>query len=835
MSLPPSSVGPLHGLRVIELSSAKGAYCGKLLADMGADVVLIEPPGGDPSRRRPPFPSGTIRPEPPAEPDGLFFLYSNTNKRSLCLDLEQELGQQTFERLVAGSDLVLSGHCPAELERLGLNAARFLRLNPHLVFTAITDFGLTGPGANWKGSDLVINALSGAMNCTGFAQDPPVQLAAQPAYAMASVTAAAASLTALRHAVRCGEGQLVDVSALEAMTAVTSICGIGRWKEDGVVAHRYGTGLFAAVPSGAYHCRNGLAYVIVNRPAHWKALASWISEKTGNREVLDAMFDGPSSSRQPYRELLDVFIADLAACYDVEEFYQEGQRRHLAVTPVRTAEQLCSDAHLESRGFFCRPTDEPAAPLRYPGAYAELAKTPWMLRTSAPRCGQHNAEVLAALNAPTRTPSAELPSASLAPGQRGALAGLRVVEFTAGMAGPWIGRFMASCGADVIRVESISHPDVTRLFVSPREPAAGIQPQVSPWFTDWNAGKRFVSLDLTKKDGVAAAKKLIANCDVLIENYSTGVMTRLGLDPAQLCRENPQLVAFSSTGFGSHGPSSSHVTWGPNIEASSGLATLSGFPERDCTITQFAYPDPLSALHGLFAVLCALHHRDNSNQGQPIEIAQVQATAATLGPLLMEVLAGAGEPKRQGNRSTTASPCGVYRCRADDSELHQRWCAITVADDQQWQQLCNTIGRNDLAQDHRLQEIEGRQQHEQLVDEALTDWTLKFPAHEVMLKLQTAGVPAGVVQDVEDQALRDTQLAARGFFETIPHEVRGQVIATGIPLGLTATPPRTTSAGRAMGADNYEVFVGLCGLLDDEYESLCQQGVFTNQNQFLKR
>src|SRR6185369_5092995 len=177
-----------------------------------------------------------------------------------------------------------------------------------------------------------------------------------------------------------------------------------------------------------------------------------------------------------------------------------------------------------------------------------------------------------------------------------ALAGVRVLELTAAMAGPWIGRFMAACGAEVIRVESRTHPDVVRLYVPPRAPERGIQPRDSPWFTDWNAGKLFVALDLARPKAIELFLRLVTRADVVVSNYSAGVMARLGLDYERLRRANEKIVVFATSGYGETGPCSSYVTWGPNIEALSGLGTLSGFPERECTITQYAYPDVLTAL-----------------------------------------------------------------------------------------------------------------------------------------------------------------------------------------------------------------------------------------------
>ena len=238
----------------------------------------------------------------------------------------------------------------------------------------------------------------------------------------------------------------------------------------------------------------------------------------------------------------------------------------------------------------------------------------------------------------------------------GALEGVRVVEFTAGMAGPWIGRFMAYCGAEVIKVESKQRPDVTRQYVPPWAPEMGIQSQLSPWFTDWNAGKRFVALDLTQPKAIELAKRVVAASDVVVENCSTGVMDKLGLGYAALRRVKPDLIMFSSSGYGDSGPYARYVTWGPNIEALSGLSTLSGFPERACTVTQYAYPDALSALHGLFGVLCALDHRTRTGHGQYINLSQFEATVASIGHVLMEQLANGREPQRLGNRSRHAAP-----------------------------------------------------------------------------------------------------------------------------------------------------------------------------------
>ncbi len=399
-----------------------------------------------------------------------------------------------------------------------------------------------------------------------------------------------------------------------------------------------------------------------------------------------------------------------------------------------------------------------------------------------------------------------------------ALQGVRVVEFSAGMAGPWIGRFMAYCGAEVIKVESRQRPDVTRLYVPPSAPELGIRPQLSPWFTDWNAGKRFVALDLMQPRAVELAKRLVAACDVVVENYSTGVMDKLGLGYAELRQVKPDIICFSSSGYGDSGPYRRYVTWGPNIEALSGLSTLSGFPARACTITQYAYPDAVSALHGLFAVMCALDHRQRTGAGQSINLSQFEATAAVVGHVMMEHLANAREPRRLGNRSLRGAPHGCYRCAGAD-----RWCAIAVFDDAEWERFCNAIAEP-WTRDARFATLASRLENVDALDAFVQSWTAGRDAYEVMHTLQRAGIAAGVVQNVEDQFRRDAQLAARGFFETIDHMTKGTVVANGLALGLTGTPGRTTGTGAAVGQDNDYVFGELLGMTAQEVRDAIAAG-----------
>jgi len=382
--MPTSSEGALAGRRVLEIADERGDYCGKLLADLGADVVKIEPPGGEPGRRHPPRADSG---------DGLAFLYMNTSKRGVTLDLWQPEGRALFTRLAGSADLVVETLAPGTLARLGLGYESLRRARPGLVLTSITGFGQSGPHRDLRSSDLVASALGGAMTVIGEEADPPVRLAGSQAHVAASTVAAASSLVALLASAQSGVGQHVDISIQEVTASVSHICGVGKWLDDGIVPRRQGASLFASVPSGAYTCRDGSVYLMVNRPLHWRALARWVHEVTGNREILDPMFEGASSVRQPYRELLDLFIAELMAELTVEAAYHEGQRRHIAVTPVQGALAVAQDPHLAARGFFVEVEHPTAGRRTYPGAPYRHAGTPWRIRRPAPTPGQHNPEV----------------------------------------------------------------------------------------------------------------------------------------------------------------------------------------------------------------------------------------------------------------------------------------------------------------------------------------------------------------------------------------------------------------------------------------------------------
>jgi crotonobetainyl-CoA:carnitine CoA-transferase CaiB-like acyl-CoA transferase len=287
---------------------------------------------------------------------------------------------------------------------------------------------------------------------------------------------------------------------------------------------------------------------------------------------------------------------------------------------------------------------------------------------------------------------------------------------------------------------------------------------------------------------------------------------------------------LESSGYGGSGPLSHYVTWGPNIEALSGLSSLSGFPDRECSLSHFAYPDPLSALHGLFALLAGLADRDRTGQGQVIHLSQFETTVAAIGSLVLEVAATGKEPLRLGNRERDRAPYGCFPCPGDD-----RWCVLCVEDELDWNRLKELMGNPDWAEEDRFETMAARVTNADELESRIAEWTSGRRDYELMEDCQRAGLAAGVVQNAEDLLRLDPQLADRGFFEEIPHFKKGRVMASGIPLGLTGTPGYTAHAGSAVGQDNQYVFREILGLSESEVELFVANGAIEEAKKEARR
>ena len=400
-----------------------------------------------------------------------------------------------------------------------------------------------------------------------------------------------------------------------------------------------------------------------------------------------------------------------------------------------------------------------------------------------------------------------------------ALQGVRVVDFSWIVAGPTCTRILADFGAEVIRVEFEQTMDYTRGF------AASPSPNASGMFNNLNRNKLGVTLNVMHPDGMALLHELIAVSDIVVENFSATVLERWGLDYEAQRAIRPDVIYASMSGFGHTGRDRHYVTWGPTAQALSGLTFMSGLPGEEPAGWGFSYMDHTAGYYGAMACLTALHHRSRTGQGQWLDLSQVEAGMALTGTAILDKTVN-GRPFRRegsppGNRSPNygVAPHNTYRCKGED-----RWCAITVFDDDQWRAFADAIGAPDWTRDPRFADNEGRVANQDELDALIETWTSLHTPHEVMRKLQSAGVIAGAVQTPKEKIEDDPQLRHRGFLPEIGHAELGVNKFEAEPMRLSRAPWELRRASPLFGEHTHQVFTELLGVPEDRIAELIAEG-----------
>ncbi|HEY7558302.1 MAG TPA: CoA transferase [Candidatus Binatia bacterium] len=397
-------------------------------------------------------------------------------------------------------------------------------------------------------------------------------------------------------------------------------------------------------------------------------------------------------------------------------------------------------------------------------------------------------------------------------GSRFPLEGIRVVEFTTGIVGPTLGRLLAEFGAETIKVETIKRPDFSR-GPAPDRINKGIS------FSDNSRSKKGLRLDVSRPEGREIVLNLIKISDIVVENFSAGVMQRLGLDYPRVAAVNPSIIMISLQGLGATERHS--VTFGQNIPPIVGLSYLWNHPGASKPVgSELFYPDYYAGIHGACAVLAALDYRRRTGQGQYIDAAQAEAAAALLGPYYLDSSVNGRDPEPIGNGTPYAAPHGCYRCAGDDS-----WCVIAVYTEEEWRRFCEALGDPPWTRDPEFSTGLSRIRHRAKLDRLVEDWTVRHDAYEVMEQLQRAGVAAGVVQDAA-QLANDPHLKARGFIAQTEHPEMGRLLHGGMPLKLSLTPGSVRSHAPLLGEHNRYVLRDLLQLDDETIQRLEKSGVF---------
>ena len=388
------------------------------------------------------------------------------------------------------------------------------------------------------------------------------------------------------------------------------------------------------------------------------------------------------------------------------------------------------------------------------------------------------------------------------------LTGLRVLDFTWMLAGPYATRIFADFGADVIKVQS-------------KKTATGAESNLTGYFNTWNRGKRSITLDLSHPEAREIVLKLTTRSDVVIENFSPRVMPNWGLNYEKLKEVNPNLIMLSMSAMGQGGPWKDYVAFAPTLHALSGLTHLTSF-EKDSPIgLGYAYADIVAGLYAAFAVLAALEHRDRTGQGQYIDLSEYEAICTLMGPSLLDASINDKEIRPEGNCADhiAAAPYGGYKCSGED-----RWCVIAVFNEEEWKSLCRVLGHPGWMKEEKFTTVAKRKENRKELDELLTKWTMQHTAEEVVHLLQEAGISSGVVQNAEDLA-KDPQLMARNFFVQLKHPVLGKTVADRSPIRFEDDSTVDWKPAPQLGEDNRYVFLELLGLTESELSSYAEKGI----------
>ena len=786
-----------HTLRVVELGAGiASAYAARLLADQGADVVKVEPLQGDPARRRGPFANGIDE-----QRSGLF-LAVNLNKLSVCLDLDTAAGKRDLERLIRWANVVVHSLCRNEAQAVGLDPEAIRAARPDLVVLAMTPFGLTGPYADFAASELTLSHGGGWAGLCPMAHPepsyPPLKMHGHHCSLMAGVAGAMSALAVFRDRHRCGVGDYIDFSVLAYVASALEF-GIHVYTYHGFVIKR--TVPRSLIPWRIFDTKDGAIFLACIEQDQWERLVEFM----GNPDWATLDVFATPAGRNQNQDIIHTFLEEFIGGWNTFDLYHAAQRQRICFAPVMTFENLATDRHLEHRRFF---TTLPGDDTRYVAPALLIDDERPRYRRPAPRLGEHNAEVLGAT-----TPQ---PVVAATSSPRRPLEGVRVLDLTWVWAGPFGSMNLAHLGADVIRVESSVRPDLYR-----RGPAApaGIEPTLNTngMFNQWNQGKRSVAVDFRHPRGIEIVKALVAEVDVVFQNFATGVLERLGLGYDILQAINPRVILASVSGYGQTGPYREYMGYGPATGPLSGLASASGFPGEGPEETGVAMPDPTAGITAAYAVAAALLRRDETGVGEHLDVTLWEATAALNLDGWMEFALRGTQAERIGNRDPSMAPHGCFPTAGDDE-----WVTIACTDDD-FAHLADIVPG---LREERFATWELRKQHEDELERIVATWTRTLDRWYVTGLLQARGIaafPSFTAKDI----IEDPHLNARGFVERLEHPEVGVRAHTGVPWRLHERPNGVRMPAPQLGGHTDEVLRDVLGLSDAAIDDLRANDVLT--------
>jgi len=790
----------LAGVSVVEIGGGGAAsYCGKLFADLGADVFKVERPGGDPSRQE-----GVLVEVGGQVPQSATFAWLNTNKTSVKADLGSIAQQEDVRRLIEGCDVLIDAR-PVEESRNGpLAHSRLMIDNPQLVIVALSWFGETGPYKDFVATDATCRALAGLVNLIGPIPGPPVMLPDHQADIVAGLSAFVPAMAGL---LAGGDGRRFSVSMHEAnVTLAEYQAALGF---AGLPTDRKGINRLAPTyPMGVYACADDAWLgVTVVTPVQWRKFCELfgMEAEAAKPEYL------VNVNRLLDADRLEPMFVPKFRERTADDWVQIGLEHRLPFVIVPTMKQLLKQKVHRERSAF--------APVMIGNACFEAPIAPLRLTATPPRRGGRAPLPNSNFVAPLRNRNGGASNAISQAASGLPLAKLRIVDLSMGWAGPLVTRQLADLGADVIKIESCQYTDWWRgVDFSPGAVARRTY-ETRPAFLVMNRNKRGITIDLTLPEGVGLVRRLVKSADAVVENYSRSVLPKLGLDYATLRNEKPDLLMLSMPSFGSNGDWADIRAYGSTLEQASGLPTLTAENGQTPTMTHLAYGDPIGGLNGAAALLAGLLHRQRTGNGQHIDLSQVECMLPLVAPWQIEQSVTGGVASRRGNRHPSYVPHGCFRCEGDD-----QWIVVAITDDDMWKRLCDALGLDALGSDPGLKTAAQRRRRENELEQIIANWTATRSAADAMSALQAAEVAAGLLRS-PFELINDPHLVARGFWQRTLREHVGEHWQPSAPFREEKSPYPVRWPAPTLGEYNSEVLQELLGMTDKEIERLEADGV----------
>lgn len=783
----------LEGLRVLDLSTTlAGAWAARMFGDYGADVLLAEPPEGHALRAAGPF----------AGDASLLHSYVNWNKRGAALHDAPELA--------SGADLLITTGDPAAE---GI-AAAISRLPDTAVHLSITPHGLSGPLAGTPGDNLTACATVGWAQINRCEGEGPLQLPTHQTGYIAGVAAFIGGAAALVRRGSTGTGDLVDVSEAEALAQTCAPWALMGIYVGGDRVARGPVGRRSRNNAGPlWRTADGLINYGYGDWAQWtNALSSLGLDDLANDPNLIPQLGRNQHDTRPVRDGL----ADASATRNKWDIFHTLAGYRCISGVVQNSAELLANEQLNARGFFVESRVGDVA-VRAPGAPAKLSATPWRLQQPAPaHLGAHKWQ------APGRTPAAASGNAV----GTGPLAGIRVLAFTQAWAGTWCTELLSLLGAHVVQIESRKRADVWRGAGAPVPPGVrreGLTQHghnTNGMYNSVNLNKHAITLDMQHPDGKAMFWDMVPNFDVMVDNFSPHVMPNWGVTLETLHEKRPDMIFASISGYGIGGPLSEYAANGATTEPMAGLASIHGYRGDEAANTGGLIPDPICGYYMTSAILAAVLHRQQTGEGQRIDLAMMEAVAVQVGDAIAEQSATGNIRGPSGNSHSEAAPYGYFETTEDN------WLAISVHSDTEWQALLRHMGRQDLETDSRFASTPERVRNADAANAVVAAWARGREAFAEATALGALGIAAAESRPFMDIYRRASpQFAARGFLRAVTHPEAGTHLVATLPFQYRAGDLPAVRYSPCFGEHSAEVLQRELGIDDTRVAELVDAGI----------